>query len=261
MRRLSIIRDGGFGASRQRLGETRTVNVRSPFVAHIVDAETERRSPLSCVRESRFRGNRCGTGPARGVAAPVHTTIPRQHHSPRYQSPPASVLFAARPRLIDFRRCDGDVDQHLTARASCPAPPDTTAPELLQGHVPRESDWWAWCATLLSCATGAPFGRGRVSATMLRVLEGTLTSRIAPRGGRRAAPDRMSAVALPDRRRPHASAVGWAPGELDYVTVNGRSSSTPACTQIVNSDPQEIAAPPVGGRGTLPVPRGPSLIL
>ena len=41
------------------------------------------------------------------------------------------------------------------------------------------------------------------------------------------------------------SAVGWAPGELDYVTVNwAQLLDTGERTQMVNSDPQEIAAPP-----------------
>ena len=41
------------------------------------------------------------------------------------------------------------------------------------------------------------------------------------------------------------SAVGWAPGELDYVTVNwAQLLDTGMRTQMVNSDPQEIAAPP-----------------
>ena len=41
------------------------------------------------------------------------------------------------------------------------------------------------------------------------------------------------------------SAVGWAPGELDYVTVNwAQLLDTGMRTQMVSSDPQEIAAPP-----------------
>ena len=143
-------------------------------------------------------------------------------------------------------------DQHLTSTGLVSGTAGYTAPELLQGRgATKESDWWAWCATLLSCATGRPpFGKGDVSATMLRVLEGdpdlaglhpmvadALAGGLAPDPDDRPSPSLIVADLM--------SAVGWAPGELDYVTVNwAQLLDTGMRTQMVNSDPQEIAAPP-----------------
>ena len=143
-------------------------------------------------------------------------------------------------------------DQHLTSTGLVSGTAGYTAPELLQGHgATKESDWWAWCATLLSCATGRPpFGKGDVSATMLRVLEGdpdlaglhpmvadALAGGLCPDPEERPSPSLIVADLM--------SAVGWAPGELDYVTVNwAQLLDTGMRTQMVNSDPQEIAAPP-----------------
>jgi len=95
-----------------------------------------------------------------------------------------------------------------------------------------------------------PFGKGDVSATMLRVLEGdpdlaglhpmvadALAGGLSPDPDERPSPSLIVADLM--------SAVGWAPGELDYVTVNwAQLLDTGMRTQMVSSDPQEIAAPP-----------------
>ena len=250
--------------SRQRLErETRTVNsVRSPFVAHIVDAETEASQPF--VVSEYVEGPTLaeilvsGPVPLRGVAALSYhlaSTIAAVHHAniiPRDIKPSNIICSPRGPVLIDFGIAMATSDQHLTSTGLVSGTAGYTAPELLQGHgATKDSDWWAWCATLLSCATGRPpFGKGDVSATMLRVLEGdpdlaglhpmvadALAGGLAPDPDDRPSPSLIVADLM--------SAVGWAPGELDYVTVNwAQLLDTGMRTQMVNSDPQEIAAPP-----------------
>ena len=250
--------------SRQRLErETRTVNsVRSPFVAHIVDAETEASQPF--VVSEYVEGPTLaeilvsGPVPLRGVAALSYhlaSTIAAVHHANiiHRDIKPSNIICSPRgPVLIDFGIAMATSDQHLTSTGLVSGTAGYTAPELLQGRgATKESDWWAWCATLLSCATGRPpFGKGDVSATMLRVLEGdpdlaglhpmvadALAGGLAPDPDERPSPSLIVADLM--------SAVGWAPGELDYVTVNwAQLLDTGMRTQMVNSDPQEIAAPP-----------------
>lgn len=250
--------------SRQRLErETRTVNsVRSPFVAHIVDAETEASQPF--VVSEYVEGPTLaeilvsGPVPLRGVAALSYhlaSTIAAVHHANiiHRDIKPSNIICSPRgPVLIDFGIAMATSDQHLTSTGLVSGTAGYTAPELLQGHgATKESDWWAWCTTLLSCATGRPpFGKGDVSATMLRVLEGdpdmaglhpmvadALAGGLAPDPDDRPSPSLIVADLM--------SAVGWAPGELDYVTVNwAQLLDTGMRTQMVNSDPQEIAAPP-----------------
>ena len=251
-------------ASRQRLErETRTVNsVRSPFVAHIVDAETEATQPF--VVSEYVEGPTLaeilvsGPVPLRGVAALSYhlaSTIAAVHHANiiHRDIKPSNIICSPRgPVLIDFGIAMATSDQHLTSTGLVSGTAGYTAPELLQGHgATKESDWWAWCATLLSCATGRPpFGKGDVSATMLRVLEGdpdlaglhpmvadALAGGLSPDPDERPSPSLIVADLM--------SAVGWAPGELDYVTVNwAQLLDTGMRTQMVSSDPQEIAAPP-----------------
>ena len=251
-------------ASRQRLErETRTVNsVRSPFVAHIVDAETEATQPF--VVSEYVEGPTLaeilvyGPVPLRGVAALSYhlaSTIAAVHHANiiHRDIKPSNIICSPRgPVLIDFGIAMATSDQHLTSTGLVSGTAGYTAPELLQGHgATKESDWWAWCATLLSCATGRPpFGKGDVSATMLRVLEGdpdlaglhpmvadALAGGLCPDPDERPSPSLIVADLM--------SAVGWAPGELDYVTVNwAQLLDTGMRTQMVSSDPQEIAAPP-----------------
>ena len=250
--------------SSQRLErETRTVNsVRSPFVAHIVDAETEASQPF--VVSEYVEGPTLaeilvsGPVPLRGVAALSYhlaSTIAAVHHANviHRDIKPSNIICSPRgPVLIDFGIAMATSDQHLTSTGLVSGTAGYTAPELLQGRgATKESDWWAWCATLLSCATGRPpFGKGDVSATMLRVLEGdpdlaglhpmvadALAGGLAPDPDDRPSPSLIVADLM--------SAVGWAPGELDYVTVNwAQLLDTGMRTQMVNSDPQEIAAPP-----------------
>ena len=250
--------------SRQRLErETRTVNsVRSPFVAHIVDAETEASQPF--VVSEYVEGPTLaeilvsGPVPLRGVAALSYhlaSTIAAVHHANiiHRDIKPSNIICSPRgPVLIDFGIAMATSDQHLTSTGLVSGTAGYTAPELLQGRgATKESDWWAWCATLLSCATGRPpFGKGDVSATMLRVLEGdpdlaglhpmvadALAGGLAPNPDDRPSPSLIVADLM--------SAVGWAPGELDYVIVNwAQLLDTGMRTQMVNSDPQEIAAPP-----------------
>ena len=251
-------------ASRARLErETRTVNsVRSPFVAHIVDAETEATQPF--VVSEYVEGPTLaeilvsGPIPLRGVAALSYhlaSTIAAVHHANiiHRDIKPSNIICSPRgPVLIDFGIAMATSDQHLTSTGLVSGTAGYTAPELLQGHgATKESDWWAWCATLLSCATGRPpFGKGDVSATMLRVLEGdpdlaglhpmvadALAGGLSPDPDERPSPSLIVADLM--------SAVGWAPGELDYVTVNwAQLLDTGMRTQMVSSDPQEIAAPP-----------------
>ena len=250
--------------SRARLErEVRTVNsVRSPFVAHIIDAEIDASQPfvVSEYVEGPTLAEILSSGPIplRGVAAlsyPLASTIAAVHHANiiHRDIKPSNIICSSRgPVLLDFGIAMAVDDQHLTRTGLVSGSAGYTAPELLRGKpATKESDWWAWCATLLSCATGrAPFGKGDVMATMMRVIEGepdlaglhpmvsdALGGGLSPNPDVRPSPSLIVAHLM--------SAVGWAPGELDYVTVNwAQLLDTGERTQMVNSDPQEIAAPP-----------------
>ena len=250
--------------SRARLErEVRTVNsVRSPFVAHIIDAEIDASQPfvVSEYVEGPTLAEILSSGPIplRGVAALSYhlaSTIAAVHHanSIHRDIKPSNIICSSRgPVLLDFGIAMAVDDQHLTRTGLVSGSAGYTAPELLRGKpATKESDWWAWCATLLSCATGhAPFGKGDVMATMMRVIEGepdlaglhpmvsdALGGGLSPNPSVRPSPSLIVAHLM--------SAVGWAPGELDYVTVNwAQLLDTGERTQMVNSDPQEIAAPP-----------------
>ena len=250
--------------SRARLErEVRTVNsVRSPFVAHIIDAEIDACQPfvVSEYVEGPTLAEILSSGPIplRGVAALSYhlaSTIAAVHHANiiHRDIKPSNIICSSRgPVLLDFGIAMAVDDQHLTRTGLVSGSAGYTAPELLRGKpATKESDWWAWCATLLSCATGrAPFGKGDVMATMMRVIEGepdlaglhpmvsdALGGGLSPNPNVRPSPSLIVAHLM--------SAVGWAPGELDYVTVNwAQLLDTGERTQMVNSDPQEIAAPP-----------------
>lgn len=250
--------------SRARLErEVRTVNsVRSPFVAHIIDAEIDASQPfvVSEYIEGPTLAEILSSGPIplRGVAALSYhlaSTIAAVHHANiiHRDIKPSNIICSSRgPVLLDFGIAMAVDDQHLTRTGLVSGSAGYTAPELLRGKpATKESDWWAWCATLLSCATGrAPFGKGDVMATMMRVIEGepdlaglhpmvsdALGGGLSPNPNVRPSPSLIVAHLM--------SAVGWAPGELDYVTVNwAQLLDTGERTQMVNSDPQEIAAPP-----------------
>ena len=250
--------------SRARLErEVRTVNsVRSPFVAHIIDAEIDASQPfvVSEYVEGPTLAEILSSGPIplRGVAALSYhlaSTIAAVHHANiiHRDIKPSNIICSSRgPVLLDFGIAMAVDDQHLTRTGLVSGSAGYTAPELLRGKLAtKESDWWAWCATLLSCATGrAPFGKGDVMATMMRVIEGepdlaglhpmvsdALGGGLSPNPNVRPSPSLIVAHLM--------SAVGWAPGELDYVTVNwAQLLDTGERTQMVNSDPQEIAAPP-----------------
>lgn len=250
--------------SRARLErEVRTVNsVRSPFVAHIVDAEIDASQPfvVSEYVEGPTLAEILSSGPIplRGVAALSYhlaSTIAAVHHANiiHRDIKPSNIICSSRgPVLIDFGIAMAVDDQHLTRTGLVSGSAGYTAPELLRGKpATKESDWWAWCATLLSCATGRPpFGKGDVMATMMRVIEGEpdlsgLHPMVADAlgGGLSADPDARPSPSLIVAHL--MSAVGWAPGELDYVTVNwAQLLDTGERTQSINSDPQEIAAPP-----------------
>lgn len=250
--------------SRARLErEVRTVNsVRSPFVAHIIDAEIDASQPfvVSEYVEGPTLAEILSSGPIplRGVGALSYhlaSTIAAVHHANiiHRDIKPSNIICSSRgPVLLDFGIAMAVDDQHLTRTGLVSGSAGYTAPELLRGKpATKESDWWAWCATLLSCATGrAPFGKGDVMATMMRVIEGepdlaglhpmvsdALGGGLSPNPNVRPSPSLIVAHLM--------SAVGWAPGELDYVTVNwAQLLDTGERTQMVNSDPQEIAAPP-----------------
>ena len=250
--------------SRARLErEVRTVNsVRSPFVAHIIDAEIDASQPfvVSEYVEGPTLAEILSSGPIplRGVAALSYhlaSTIAAVHHANiiHRDIKPSNIICSSRgPVLIDFGIAMAVDDQHLTRTGLVSGSAGYTAPELLRGKpATKESDWWAWCATLLSCATGRPpFGKGDVMATMMRVIEGEpdlsgLHPMVADAlgGGLSADPDVRPSPSLIVAHL--MSAVGWAPGELDYVTVNwAQLLDTGERTQSINSDPQEIAAPP-----------------
>lgn len=173
-------------AARRRLQrETATVNsVKSSHVAHVVDLETDASQPFIASEyiegptlASVIKNGPLAPATITALAASLELTIRAVHEARivhRDIKPSNIVCPPSGPVLIDFGIAMNDGDEHFTRTGLVSGTAGYAAPELLRGkEADRDSDWWAWNATLLSAATGRPpFGVGEVHTLIMRVLAG-----------------------------------------------------------------------------------------
>lgn len=173
-------------AARRRLErEAATVNsVRSDAVAKVVDIETEASQPF--IASEYVPGPTLAAVLKEGPLDPrtvavlgedIRCTIDAVHAARvvhRDIKPSNIICSDTGPVLIDFGIAMSDEDEHLTRTGLVSGTAGYTAPELLRGEDASEAtDWWAWCATLLSASTGRPpFGPGDLQGVTMRVLTG-----------------------------------------------------------------------------------------
>lgn len=173
-------------AARARLArEARTVNsVRSNAVAHVLDIETDATQPF--VVSQYIEGPtltsilQCGPLPlpvVTALATHMAQTINAVHdaHIIHRDIKPSNIICSNEgPILIDFGIAQGDGDERLTQTGLVSGTAGYTAPELLRAQdASNATDWWAWCATLLTAATGRPpYGTGDIQGIIMRVLDG-----------------------------------------------------------------------------------------
>ncbi|MGV9183266.1 serine/threonine protein kinase [Arcanobacterium canis] len=159
--------------------------VRGPYVAQILDAETDD-TDVFIVTElidgptldddvaqqgvftgddlaqlSRELGQALESIHAQGV---LHRDIK-----------PSNVMLGRNgPVLIDFGISQLGDDLRLTQTGSLTHTPGWADPRVIRGSAPDElADWWSMAAVMAFAATGRPpFGRGNTSAVMNRVLAG-----------------------------------------------------------------------------------------
>lgn len=173
-------------AARRRLErEAATVNsVRSDRVAHVVDVETEASQPF--IASEYVEGPTLAALLKRGpldpravavLAEDLRSTIDAVHDARivhRDIKPSNIICSTSGPVLIDFGIAMTDGDEHFTRTGLVSGTAGYTAPELLRAQEASDAtDWWAWCATLLTASTGRPpFGTGDVQGVIMRVLTG-----------------------------------------------------------------------------------------
>lgn len=88
---------------------------------------------------------------------------------------PSNVMLGQNgPVLIDFGISQLGDDLRLTQTGSLTHTPGWADPRVIRGSAPDElADWWSMAAVIAFAATGRPpFGRGNTSAVMNRVLAG-----------------------------------------------------------------------------------------
>lgn len=166
--------------------EVRTLRqVTGPYVAHVIDAETE--------DDEAFIVTELIDGPTLSIdvsengvfdgsdladlAKELAEALQEIHDKGvlHRDLKPSNVMMSHRgPVLIDFGIAQIAEESRLTATGLLAHTPGYAAPEVLNGEDPTASaDWWSWAATLAYAATGhAPFGTGHSPKVTRRVLTG-----------------------------------------------------------------------------------------
>lgn len=251
-------------AARERLArEARTVNsVRSDAVAHVLDIETDATQPfvVSQYIEGPTLASILQRGPlplpvVTALAAHMARTIDAVHdaHIIHRDIKPSNIICSNEgPILIDFGIAQGDGDERLTQTGLVSGTAGYTAPELLRAQdASNATDWWAWCATLLTAATGRPpYGTGDIQGVIMRVLNGQPDVRgLAP-----AVAGALEAALSPDpaARPDPADLVGelhaayGLPGgvdSIDDVAWEGIYDTLPATDVLPTADARVDGAP------------------
>ncbi len=159
--------------------------VRSPWVAEVIDADTEGDQPFLVTRfvpgpslEERVRESGplpperladLGDGLGEALAA-IHAAGVVH----RDLKPANVLLLDDVPVVIDFGIAQVADDVRLTSAGLVMGTPGYLSPEVVAGSgVGEPTDWWGWAATVAFAATGRPpFGGGPVEAVLDRVRRG-----------------------------------------------------------------------------------------
>ncbi|MDK6906765.1 serine/threonine-protein kinase [Actinotignum timonense] len=177
--------DGAAGRERLRREVAMLQRVRGPYVAEVLDAETD--------DEDAFIVTQLVEGPtlaedvrADGPYPPAElVTLARQLHAAvtsvhrlgvlhRDLKPSNVMLGANGPVLIDFGIAQTGADSRLTMSGAVTHTPGYLDPRVLRGHAPDEAaDLWALAAVIAFAATGHdPYPGANPAVIMRRVLEG-----------------------------------------------------------------------------------------
>lgn len=240
--------------ARQRLQrEAALINrVRSEGIAAVVDWEIDGAQPFvateyvegpTIAADVRAQGtwNREDLADLAAKLAEVLRTLHAANIIHRDIKPSNVMLSAKGPVLIDFGIAQLVNDERLTSTGLVTGTPGYVSPELIEGGQPSaSSDWWAWAAVLVFCATGrAPFGTGAMEATLGRVLRGSpdlegVDEEVAAclRAALRARPE--------DRVDPQVVVEQLAaePGRLDLAAL---ASPSEALTEVVAASAEDQA--------------------
>ncbi|MGJ9670671.1 serine/threonine-protein kinase [Actinotignum sp. GS-2025b] len=177
--------DGAAGRERLRREVAMLQRVRGPYVAEVLDAETD--------DEDAFIVTQLVEGPTLaedvrvdGPYPPAElVTLARQLHAAvtsvhrlgvlhRDLKPSNVMLGANGPVLIDFGIAQTGGDSRLTMSGAVTHTPGYLDPRVLRGHAPDEAaDLWALAAVIAFAATGHdPYPGANPAVIMRRVLEG-----------------------------------------------------------------------------------------
>ncbi len=162
--------------------------VRGPFVAEVLDAETEENEAFivteliegPTLEEDVRRGGIFTEEDLAELGEQLAEAV-RQIHAAgvlHRDLKPSNVMMSERgPVLIDFGIAQLDEDSRLTQTGFLSHTPGYCDPRIINGASPDEdADWWALAAILAFAATGEhPFGTGSSPAVMNRVLTGKPT--------------------------------------------------------------------------------------
>lgn len=174
-------------AARDRLRrEVRTLRqVTGPYVAQVVDAETEEDDAFIVTElidgptlSADVKDNGAYEGKDLADLSKELADALVAIHSKgvlHRDLKPSNVMMSDRgPVLIDFGIAQVAEESRLTATGLIAHTPGYCAPEILNGEDPTEAaDWWSWAATLAFAATGhAPFGSGHSPKVTRKVLTG-----------------------------------------------------------------------------------------
>ena len=185
--------DGPAGRERLRREVAMLQRVRGPYVAEVLDAETD--------EEDAFIVTQLVEGPTLaedvrvdGPYPPAElVTLARQLHAAvtsvhrlgvlhRDLKPSNVMLGANGPVLIDFGIAQTGGDSRLTMSGAVTHTPGYLDPRVLRGHAPDEAaDLWALAAVIAFATTGHdPYPGANPADIMRRVLEGDVDVTGAP---------------------------------------------------------------------------------
>lgn len=212
--------------------------VRSPFVAHIVDADLTADPPYLVTgyvpgrtldQIVAQRGALTG-GALRRLAEGLARALAAMHGAGIVHGglDPGNVIVGENgdPTLIDFGTAQLVDAPQLTSLGLVTGRPAYLAPEVLSGEgVRAPADVHAWAGTVIFAATGRPpFGSGTFEQTIYKILQGT--------PGLRGVPESLVPV-LREALTPDPSG---RPDAADLVDLLARAGLDPAATDRPRRD-------------------------
>ena len=173
------------GRSRLRREVAMLQKVRGPFVAEVVDAETDEAEAFivtELVDGPTLEQDVADSGVYDGgdladLARRLGEAVESIHRVGvlHRDLKPSNVMIGPKgPVLIDFGIAQLGEDARLTMPGSLTHTPGYCDPVVLNGGDPNpQADWWSLAAVVAFAATGrSPFGTGSAPAIMRRVLDG-----------------------------------------------------------------------------------------